>query len=135
MKSSKKQAVQRLLWIAACMFGAAAAALAHHSYAAFDMANQKVITGTVVRINWTNPHCWVWLDVSTENGAVETWGVEGMSPNYLARRGWSRNTIKPGDKLSITMHPAKDGSKGGSWISAQRPNGETLMMGGAITNP
>jgi uncharacterized protein DUF6152 len=135
MKSSIREAVQRAVLAAALMSGGAGLAAAHHSYAAFDMTTEKVISGTVVKVNWTNPHCWVWLDVPNEQGAVETWGVEGMSPNYLARRGWSRTTIKPGDKLSVTMHPAKDGSKGGAWVTAKRPSGETLVMGGAITNP
>ncbi|PWU03562.1 MAG: hypothetical protein C5B51_18665 [Terriglobia bacterium] len=129
------QTVRRAAVTVALIAGASGLALAHHSYAAFDMTAQKVITGTVVKVNWTNPHTWVWLDVPNEQGAMDTWGVEGMSPNYLARRGWSRTTIKPGDKLTITVHPAKDGSKGGSWISAKRPDGEVLMMTGDITNP
>jgi hypothetical protein len=121
--------------VAALLVGAAPPASAHHSYAAFDTSVQKTITGTVRKFDWTNPHTWVWVDVTNEQGGTDTWGVEGMSPNYLARRGWTRATLKPGDPISITIRPAKDGSKGGSWMSAKRPNGETLMMGGPITNP
>jgi hypothetical protein len=135
MKSSMKQAIQRAILVASLVAGGAGFAAAHHSFAAFDISSQKVISGTVVRVNWTNPHTWIWLDVPNEQGGVDTWGVEGMSPNYLARRGWSRTTIKPGDKLDVTLRPAKDGSKGGMWVSAKRPSGEVLMMTGAITNP
>ena len=85
-------------------------------------------------MDWTNPHTWIWIDVANEQGVVETWGIEGMSPNYLERRGWSRNTIKAGDKLSITFHPLKNGDKGGSFQSAQRPNGEVLGMTPPITD-
>jgi hypothetical protein len=58
-----------------------------------------------------------------------------MSPNYLARRGWSRTTIKQGDKLSVTFHPMKNGDKGGSFLSAKKADGTPLVMGGAITDP
>jgi uncharacterized protein DUF6152 len=115
--------------------GATLPAIAHHSYAAFDMTAQKVIEGTVKKVDWTNPHMWVWIDVPNDKGGTDTWGVEGMSPNFLERRGWSRNTLKAGDKLSVTIRPMKDGQKGGSWVTAKRPNGEVLAMGGAVTNP
>jgi hypothetical protein len=108
--------------------GGTGLALAHHSYSAFDMAGTRVVTGTIKKMDWTNPHTWVWIDVANEQGVVETWGIEGMSPNYLERRGWSRNTIKVGDMLSITFHPLKNGDKGGSFQSAKRPNGEVLGM-------
>ena len=121
--------------LATLLAGAVPRAFAHHSYAAFDTTVQKTINGTIRKFDWTNPHTWVWVDVTNEQGGVDTWGVEGMSPNFLARRGWTRTTLKPGDPISITIRPAKDGSKGGLWMSAKRPSGETLMMGGPITNP
>ena len=59
-----------------------------------------------------------------------------MSPNYLARRGWTRNTLKPGDKLTVTIHPMRSGEPGGMFMNAKRPDGEVLtMVGGAITDP
>lgn len=122
-----------LMW-AAALLCSAGVALAHHSAAAFD-SSQTEISGTVKKFDWTNPHSWVWIDVPNAQGGVDTWGVEGMSPNYLARRGWTRTTLKPGDKLTITIRPMKTGEKAGMWISATRPNGEVLRMGGAITDP
>ena len=126
---------RRAILLSILAAGAAGLALAHHSYSAFDVTKEKVISGTIKKFDWSNPHTWAWLDVTNEAGAVETWGVEGMSPNYLARRGWSRTTLKPGDKLTITIRPMKDGEKGGMWVTAKRPNGEILLMGGAITDP
>ena len=124
-------------WIlmAGMMAAAAGIALAHHSFAAFDVTTEKTITGTVKKFDYTNPHTWVWIDVANDQGGVDTWGFEGMSPNYLGRRGWTRNTLKPGDKITVTFRPMKDGEKGGMWVSGKRPSGEVLMMGGAITDP
>ena len=115
--------------------GLSGLALAHHSFAAFDVTTQKEITGTVKKFDYTNPHTWVWIDVANDHGGVDTWGFEGMSPNYLGRRGWTRTTLKPGDKITVTFRPMKDGEKGGMWVSGKRANGEVLMMGGAITDP
>ena len=98
------------------------------------MGGEKTLTGVVKKFDYTNPHSWIWIDVQNEQGSVDTWGIEGMSPNYLSRRGWNRNTLKPGDKITITFHPSKEG-KGGSFVSAKKENGETLGMSGAITNP
>jgi hypothetical protein len=109
--------------------------LAHHSFAAFDVTTEKVITGTIKKFDYTNPHTWVWVDVPNDQGGMDTWGFEGMSPNYLGRRGWTRSTLKPGDTITVTFRPMKDGEKGGMWVSGKRPNGEVLMMGGAITDP
>jgi hypothetical protein len=130
MKNRLMQIVVRGLAIASLIAGGTSLALAHHSAAAFDSTQRKDITGTVKKFDYSNPHTWVWLDVTNEQGSVETWGVEGMSPNFLNRRGWTRNTIKPGDKLTITIRPMKNGEKGGMWISAKRPDGEVLLMNG-----
>ena len=107
----------------------------HHSFAPFDMANQKTVTGTVKTVEWTNPHTWIWLDVPNEQGVVEPWGFEGMSPNYLARRGWTRTTLKAGDKITVSYRPLRDGSKGGMFVSTKLGDGRTLSMSGASPSP
>lgn len=135
MHSRWKHAARRILVIAGLAAGGAALALAHHSFAAFDITTQKEVTGTVKKFDWTNPHTWVWIDVANDHGGVDTWGFEGMSPNFLARRGWNRETLKPGDKITVTFRPMKNGDKGGMWVTGKRPNGEVLLMGGAITDP
>ena len=115
-------------------FGAlasAAPALAHHSFSMFDMAQEKTIAGTVTDFQWTNPHSFIWLEVPTATG-TEHWGVEGMSPNFLERRGWSKNTLHTGDKVSVVIHPVKNGGHGGSFVRVTLPNGKVMdMMGGA----
>lgn len=134
MNRKMTQAVLRGVMVAGLAASGATIALAHHSAAIFDATQTKVLTGTVKKFDYSNPHTWVWLDVPNDQGGVETWGVEGMSPNYLNRRGWSRNTLKPGDKLTIQVRPMKDGSKAGMWLRATRPNGEVLLMNGEITD-
>jgi hypothetical protein len=119
------------LAIAAAAALAAGPALAHHSFAMFDMNQEKTITGTVTDFQWTNPHTWIWLEVPTAGGAAEQWGVEGMSPNFLERRGWSKSTLARGDKVSVVIHPVKDGGMGGSFVRVTLPNGTVMdMMGG-----
>lgn len=115
--------------------GGASSALAHHSYSAFNMDKSITVNGTVKKMDWSNPHSWIWLDVANDQGVVETWGIEGMSPNYLARRGWTRTTLQPGDKLSVTLHPLRSGDKGGSFVSAKRSDGSPIGMTGPITEP
>ena len=97
MNSILKQVARRVALIASLLAGGAGLAVAHHSFAAFDITTQKDVTGTVKKFDWTNPHTWVWIDVANDHGGVDTWGFEGMSPNFLARRGWNRTTLKPGD--------------------------------------
>jgi hypothetical protein len=111
----------------------AIAAGAHHSAAPFDTSTEKTIEGTVKQFDWTNPHTWVWLDVPKAGGGVETWGIEGMSPNYLARRGWSKNTLKVGDKVSAVIRPMKDGSPGGMFVSVKLASGQVMRMTGEPT--
>ena len=123
----------RMTWIAAAalgLAGLAAPALAHHSFAMFDSQQNKTLTGTVEKFDWTNPHTFIWLDVS-DGATMERWGIEGMSPNYLERRGWSKNTLAIGDKISVTFHPLKDGAKGGSFVKLTLPNGKEMTMIGA----
>ena len=107
--------------------GTTAPALAHHSFAMFDFQASKTVTGTVEQFDWTNPHTFIWLQVPTgANGATERYGFEGMSPNYLGRRGWSKTTLNPGDKVTVTFHPLKDGSKGGTYQKVTLSNGKEL---------
>jgi hypothetical protein len=105
----------------------AAPALAHHSFAMFDFQQNKTLSGTVVQFDWTNPHTFLWLDCATgAGGAVEKWAIEGMSPNYLGRRGWSKTTVQPGDKITVTIHPLKDGVKGGTLLKIVLPDGKEM---------
>jgi hypothetical protein len=105
---------------------------AHHSFAVFDMTSEKTITGTVSKFEWTNPHTFIFVDAPNDKGVMETWAIEGMSPNYLGRRGWSKTSVKPGDKITVTVRPLKDGKSGGMFVRALL-DGKTLMPTGQPT--
>jgi len=106
---------------------------AHHSFAVFDMTAEKTITGVVSKFEWTNPHTFIFVDVTNDKGVTETWAIEGMSPNYLGRRGWSKNSVKPGEKITVSVRPLKEGKPGGMFIRAQVGD-RVLMPTGAPTD-
>ena len=104
----------KVIWMAAAvaMLLAGRPVLAHHSFAAeFDADKPVALTGTVTKIEWTNPHAYFYIDVKDANGKVTSWGLEMGSPNGLMRQGWSRNSMKIGDVVSIEGSQAKDGAK------------------------
>ena len=101
-------------------------ALAHHSTAAFDMEKTIEITGTVEDFQWTNPHTWTNVKVEGGDETAGIYGLEGMSPNYLGRNGWTKSTLKPGDKVTFQVHPLKDGRKGGFMVAVKMPDGTLL---------
>ena len=107
-------------------------ARAHHSFSVFDMQTEKTLEGEVVEFQWTNPHTWTWLNVTNEDGSVTKWGLDGMSPNFLGRRGWSKNTLKPGDRIKVVIAPLKSGEPGGTFLRATLADGTQMtMFGGA----
>lgn len=101
-------------------------ALAHHSGAMFDLSRKVVIRGTVIAFNWTNPHSNFQVSVLNKDGTRSIWAVEMNSPNNLVRVGWKRTTIKPGDKVIVTVRPLRDGTPGGQYVSIVLPNGTHL---------
>ena len=118
--------------LACCMNSAVSA---HHSAApVFDLAAEKTVTGVVKQVDWTNPHIWVWIDVLNPSGQVETYGFEGMSPNYLARRGWTKTSLQTGNRITVTFRPLKDGRPGGMFMTGKLEDGRVLTSGGAANN-
>ena len=112
--------------LAAIAVAFAAPALAHHSFAMFDAEKTVTMQGTVKEFEWTNPHSWIQIDVPNENGSVDRWSVECNSPNNLVRMGWKSTSLKPGDKVTILIHPLRNGDRGGSFLSVTLPDGSVL---------
>jgi hypothetical protein len=105
---------------------------AHHSGAAeFDSTKKIELTGIVTKVEWTNPHAHFYMDVKDASGKVTNWNLELASPNVLIRNGWSRNSVKQGDKVSITGSQAKDNSNLGTAGTIVFPDGHKLSFLGA----
>ena len=105
--------------------------LAHHAFAAEFDANKPVhfADATVTRVMLINPHSWIYVDVKTPDGKVENWAIEAGSPNVLLRRGITRNTLKPGDKIVVDGYQSKDGSHRANGRDLKLPNGQQLFLG------
>lgn len=105
---------------------AGAAAHAHHSTVMFDWGHEKLLEGTVVSFEWTQPHSWIRVNVPDAEGRPVEWGLEGMSPSWLGRHGWTRNSIKAGDAVKIAIYPLRDGRAGGFAVRVVFADGHTL---------
>ena len=101
-------------------------AVAHHSAAAIDRTRSVTVSGTVKEFRWANPHSWIDLDVPNATGGVDTWSLEMTSPTFLLRAGWKSTTLKPGDKVSVTVRPMRTGEPGGLFVSVTLPDGRVL---------
>lgn len=133
MKSSRLGWYVSALMLAALMLTAVPAS-AHHSAAMFDRTKTVKLVGTVVQFGWTNPHSWISVDVPNDKGGTDRWSVECNSPNNLARMGWKSTSLKPGDKVTILIHPLRNGDKGGSFMSATLADG-TVLNDPTYNNP
>ena len=114
------------LTIALAMLPGVTPSFAHHSTAMYNMANPTTVTGTVKRFEWTNPHAFIYLEVTDEKGNKVEWAIEMMSLNHLRGYGWTRSTVKPGDVISCTGGAAKSGAT--SMISSYMKLGDGRMM-------
>jgi len=86
-------------------------AIAHHSVSMYDMDHPTTVKGTVSRVEWTNPHGYIYLEVKDDKGQTIEWAVEINSPNFLKHNGWTSTTVKPGDVVTVTGGAAKSGAK------------------------
>jgi hypothetical protein len=102
--------------------------LAHHSFAGFDKSRKVTISGTVRQWQFTNPHSWLQLLV-VQNGREVEYSIEGASVNTLIRRGWSRTTFRPGERVSVEMYPLRSGRPGGAMLKATFANGRSISTG------
>lgn len=111
---------------AAGALAVSAPAWAHHSGAMFDRARTQVITGKVSEFSWTNPHASFKVAVTDAAGRPEVWAIEMNSPNNLMREGWKRTSLKPGDTVTVTVNPLRDGSPGGLYVGIRFADGHSL---------
>ncbi len=85
-------------------------AFAHHSVSMYDMAHPTTVVGGVTKVEWTNPHAYLYMDVKNAKGEIEHWAIEVDSPNFLKHNGWTSTTVKPGDTITCTGGRAKSGA-------------------------
>ena len=105
-------------------------ALAHHSFSAeFDEKATTTLTGAVTKVEWFNPHIWVYLDVTDAEGKPQHWQCEGGAPNSLVRNGWTKNSLKQGDEITIDGYLAKDGSKTCNARKVTLADGKSVFAG------
>ena len=116
------------------LLAAATAALAHHSGAMFDATREQTLVGTITEYNWVNPHSSFKVSVKGADGAEVVWAIEMNAPQNLVRQGWKRTTLNSGDKVSVVVHPLRDGKPGGSFVAITLADGTKLGGSGPGQN-
>jgi hypothetical protein len=105
----------------------------HHSFdAEFDRNKPVTLKGSVTRVDWGNPHIWVFMDVKDETGKVSNWGVEGGAPNALFRNGWRKDSLKVGDIVTVEGFRGRDGSQRANANRVTLPDGRRVFAGSSI---
>jgi len=104
-------------------------ALAHHSYAMFDGSRTRMVSGTVAKLEWLNPHAFLWVYVpsTAKPGTYDLWGFENGSPSVLQGHGWNKNVLKAGDKIGVEYWPLRDGGIGGHCEKVTFADGRVLQ--------
>ena len=118
------------LFIVGVALLSAQALSAHHSFAAeFDRNSPVTLTGSVTRVDWGNPHIWVFMDVKDDTGKVSNWGVEGGAPNALFRNGWRKDSLKVDDTVTVEGFKSKDGLPRANANRVTLPDGRRVFAG------
>ena len=118
-------------WLGAMSLALTVPALAHHSFAMFDRDKEVTIVGTIKSFAWSNPHVWVDVLVADDKNATQVWGLEAQSPAILYRGGWKQDSLKPDDRVTVVLHPMRDGTLGGQLMKVTLASGQVLNAGGA----
>ena len=118
--------IARLLVGVAAMIGVALPAGAHHSGAMFEATKTITVKGVVKVFEYTNPHSWLWVTVTNDDESTTDWGFEAEGPSTLYRAGIKKNDLKPGDKVTVTGRPMKDGRPAAAWVLVVKDDGTEL---------
>jgi len=122
-----RQLIVGISVIAAALIGLAAPTIAHHSGAMFDPEKTITLKGVVKEFEYTNPHSWLWITVTNDDQTMTDWGFEGEGPSTLFRNGIKKSDLKPGDKVTVTGRPMRDGRPAAAWINAIKEDGHVLQ--------
>ena len=120
---------------AALLLAQGPVALSHHSFAMFDMQKDVSLSGTVKSFAWQSPHSWLQVMVPDEAGRELEWSVEMGAPGMLYRQGWRQDSVRAGDKVTVVIHPLRDGRPGGSLVILVLPDGKKLGQRGSGSTP
>jgi len=126
---SYRSALRRTATVTAVALLAIAPALAHHSFTMFDMTKRITLIGSVTSFEWSNPHAYIEIDVTGEDGELKHWSIELGSPSILMSSGWKFSSLKKGDKTTLVVNPLKSGQAGGFLYTATLPDGRVLSNG------
>jgi len=118
--------IKSVILLITALLLSAGPAFAHHSVSMYDMAHPTTVTGTVTKLDWTNPHGYIYVDVKNEQEQVEHWAIEIDSPNFLKHNGWTSTTVKPGDTVTCTGGRAKNGALTMRCMTVKLSTGEVL---------
>jgi len=119
------KAFVRIALLSVWVVAASSPALAHHS-GQFFTDDTVTLTGTVKEMQLTNPHSWLEIMVPNEEGELVQWSIEMSAPVVMFRRGWTKNTAKPGEEVTVVARPMRDGRPGGAYVAITLPDGSTL---------
>jgi hypothetical protein len=125
---------RQVIGVMAGLWLGAVPALAHHSFAAEFDANKPVkLQGTVTKMEWINPHAWIYMDVKNRDGSVTSWMIEAGAPNALLRRGWKKSSLLPGTEILVEGYQAKDGASRANGRDITFKDGSKLFVGSSGT--
>jgi len=121
------------LLLAAVLLAAAVPSFAHHAFSAeFDQAKPVKVSGEISKLEWTNPHAWLFIDSKGTDGKVVTWRFEMGAPNALLRAGWSKSDIKPGTQVTVSGFLARAGGSVGNAFQVRLPDGRDLFAASSL---